>query len=134
MSDHLFTSSEDGALYDTRAAEWSRRPPLRAVYRRTFSTIATAAELKATLRAGCYAWPGAYPLYFVTSDGAALSFESVRAELRQVLNAIVSGANDGWRVVACQVNWEDSELTCDHSGKPIESAYGDAPSEESDNA
>lgn len=35
------------------------------------------------------------------------------------------GSGDGWEVVACAVNWEDSELTCDHSGERIESAYAD---------
>jgi hypothetical protein len=34
--------------------------------------------------------------------------------------------NDGWRVVACDTNWEDGELYCDHSGERIESAYAEA--------
>ena len=29
----------------------------------------------------------------------------------------------GWRVIACDVNWEDENLYCAHSGKRIESAY-----------
>jgi len=134
LPSHLFCSESNGALYDTRAAEWSHKAPLRAVYCRTYACIKTAAELKATLRAGAYAWPGAYQMYFVTSDGAALSFESVRAELRAVLASISSGTNDGWRVVACQINYEDSDLACDHSGERIPAAYGDDSSEESDNA
>lgn len=127
---HLF-APDSGALYDTRVADWSRAAPLRPVYRRTYATIETTAELRATLRAGAYAWPGGYPLYFVTSDGAALSFDSVRQELRAVLSSIASGANDGWRVVACQINYDDSHLICDHSGDRIACAYGD--DSESDN-
>lgn len=122
---HLFVSSCDGDLHDTRRPDW-RRHPLRQSYSYTFARIDTAAQLKATLRAGAYAWPGGYPLYFITSDGAALSFAAVRRELRQVLQAIADNDTlSGWRVCACDINWEDSELTCDHTGKRIESAYGE---------
>jgi hypothetical protein len=82
-------------------------------------------ELKTALRNGPYAWPGGYPLYFVTSDGAALSFDAVRSEYKQVLFSIRHGVNDGWRVIGMQVNWEDPDLYCDHTGKRIESAYAE---------
>ena len=88
-------------------------------------TIDSVADLKATLRAGEFAWPGGYPLYFITSDGGALSFESVRAELYQVIYSIRHQISDGWRVVACEVNYEDTDLYCDHSGKRIAYAYSD---------
>jgi hypothetical protein len=120
---HLFVSS-DGALFDTRRADWSANP-LRVDYCKTFAKIRTGLELRATLRAGGFAWPGGYPLYFITSDGAALSFESVRAEFRQCAYSIRHNLRDGWRIVACAVNYEDSELTCEHSGAPIQSAYGE---------
>lgn len=81
--------------------------------------------LKALLRAGQYAWPGGYQLYFVTSDGAALSFEAVLQEFRQVLNSIKHGLSDGWRVVGVDINWEDQELYCEHTGKRIPSAYSE---------
>ena len=64
-------------------------------------------------------------MYFITSDGGALSFEAARSELRQVLNAIRTRANDGWRIVACEINYEDSDLYCDHTGKQIPAAYAD---------
>lgn len=120
---HLFVSSTDGAMHDTRAPNWSAKP-LRAIYSRHYSRINSTLELRATLRAGAYAWPGGYPLYFVTSDGAALSFDTVRAEYLQCARAIRDKLNDGWRIVGCEINYEDSDLTCEHSGKPIESAYG----------
>lgn len=115
----------DGALYDTRRQNWHKLPPVRAVYRRSFSEIRTTAELKATLRAGAWAWPGAYPLFFETSDGCALSFESVRKNLRAVLDSIRNRHQDGWRIVGCAVNWEDDELRCEHSGERIASAYAE---------
>lgn len=124
LASHLFVDSCDGALFDTRAPNWSANP-LRAIYRRTFSDINSTLELRATLRAGAHAWPGGYPLYFITSDGAALSFDTVRAEYSQCARAIRDNLRDGWRVVACDVNWEDPGLTCEHSGTRIDSAYGE---------
>jgi hypothetical protein len=126
IAEHLFVSDCDGALYDTRADGWSRSPPLRPLYRYHKREIRTVAEFKATLRAGPAAWPGGYPLYFITSDGAALSFESARAEFRLIADSIQGGHSDGWRVVACDINFEDSTLVCDHSGERIESAYGES--------
>ena len=87
--------------------------------------IKTTKDLKTALRNGQWAWPGGYPLYFITSDGAALSFDAVRSEYRQVINAIRHRLNDGWRVVAVDINYDDSDLYCDHTGQRIESAYGD---------
>ena len=90
----------------------------------SFREITETWQLLATLRNGQFAWPGGYPMYFLTSDGGALSFASVREELASILPAIKEHMNDGWRVVACDVNWEDTELVDDHSGELIESAYG----------
>src|SRR5258708_12352856 len=67
-------------------------PPLDAGFR-TMPTPMTLAEIKGLLRAGQYAWPGGYPLYFITSDGAALSFGTVRAEWRNVVQAHLRNAN-----------------------------------------
>jgi hypothetical protein len=120
---HMFVS-DNGALYDTRDADWSANP-LRSNYSRHHREIRTVADLKATLRAGEWAWPGGYPLYFVTSDGGALSFDTVKAELFNVIWEIQTETDGGWRVVGCDINYEDGDLVCDHSGDPIESAYGD---------
>jgi hypothetical protein len=122
LPDYLF-SCDDGALYDTRNAQWSQESPLRPLFRRHFTQINNAHELKATLRAGPYAWPGGYPLYFLASDGEALSFDSVRENLREVLFAIATHSRCGWRVIGCQINWEESDMVCAHCGKHIESAY-----------
>lgn len=123
MHPNFFISETEGALFDTRRANWYSLPPLRAVYRRTFHEINDTLQLRATLRAGPYAWPGVYPLYFVTDDGEALSFDSVRANYRQCASSIRNKISDGWRIVACEVNWEDAELTCSHSGEPIECVH-----------
>lgn len=118
---HFFLAS-DGALHDKRRADCFASP-LRSDYSRTHARITSTLELRATLRAGSHVWPGGYPLYFLTDGGEALSFETVREEYRHVSRAIRTGARDGWRVVACDVNWEDSELACAHSGRAIPAAY-----------
>lgn len=86
----------------------------------------TIKELAGLLRHGKYTLSGCYPLFFVTADGAVLSFEAVRANFRQV--AVATRDNDtrsGWCVVGADVNWEDPELYCDDTGERIESAYAE---------
>ena len=89
------------------------------------SAINKPSDFARALNSGPYAWPGGYPLFFVTSDGAALSFDSAKENARTICQAIRDGDHCGWRVVACEVNWEDGNLVCDHSGELIESAYGE---------
>jgi len=129
---HLFVSDCDGALYDTRVADWSKLRPVRTGYRGHAAKLETLAQVKAALRSGGFAWPGGYPLYFVTRDGAALSFEAVRSMFRQVASDFVDDTSTGWRVEAVDANYEDSELRCDHTGELIPSAYGDDESGDPD--
>lgn len=87
--------------------------------------INSISDFRRVYRNGEYAWPGGYPLYFVTDDGAALSFKAVRGNRRAILSSIAHGSKDGWRVVGVDVNWEDEDLLCDHTGEKIPSAYGE---------
>ncbi len=119
---HLF-ASEDGHLYDTRAADWYARRAVRRDYKRTPGDITRLSEVKAALRAGPFTFPGCYPLFFTTRDGAALSFEAVRAQFRQVAWDFMQDASTGWRVDGVGVNHEDSDLYCAHTGARIPSAY-----------
>ena len=122
---HLFLA-DNGDLFDTRRPDWHKAPPLRRAYAFSSVVIDTVADLKAALRAGDTSQWGGYPLYFITSDGAALSFESVRKELPQVIYSIANGLrSDGWHVCTTAVNYENRDLVCDHSGQPIACAYGD---------
>jgi hypothetical protein len=73
-----------------------------------------------------YAWPGGYPRYFITADGAALSYAAAENERRLIRRAIRTDDNTGgWRVIGCDINWEDADLYCDHTGARIESAYAE---------
>jgi hypothetical protein len=87
--------------------------------------INSISDFRKAMRNGAYAWPGGYPLYFVTSDGAALSFSSARYNRRNILEAIATKASDGWRIVGIDTNWEDSDLRCDDTGERIPSAYAE---------
>lgn len=92
--------------------------------------INSICDFRKAMRTGPYAWPGGYPLYFVLSDGEALSFATARAEVRRLLEALRDYASDpressGWRPVAMEINYEDTDLYCAHSGDKIECAYGE---------
>lgn len=77
------------------------------------------------LEIGPYAWPGGYPTYFIMADGEALSFESADdVENAGLIREAIRDHNDPrWRAVAFEINWEDPNLYCCHTGKPIPSAY-----------
>lgn len=125
LPSHLFISDDGGSLHDTRDPLWASKP-IRTNYRRTHMRIDSAADLKATLRAGEYAWPGGYPMFFVAADNEALSFDSVRENLREFLAGFASPyRNDPARIVECRINYEDGELVCSQSGKRIASAYAE---------
>ena len=87
--------------------------------------IKNTKDLKTAIRSGKYAWPGGYPAYFITSDGAALSFDAVRDNFKLCLSETKHGHCGGWRIIGYDINWEDNELYCDHTGKKISSAYCD---------
>ena len=70
-----------------------------------------------------FAWPGGYPLFLVTTDGAALCPDCVKSEIRNIVDACRRADNNGWRVLAGDINWEDPNLYCDHCNNRIESAY-----------
>lgn len=84
----------------------------------------TLASVKRALREP-YAWPGGYPLFIVMADGEALSCASAREHWAQIVHSTLTRARDGWAAAGAEVNWEDSNLTCAHSGEAIESAYGE---------
>lgn len=109
----------EGSLYQNG----NYSAPFRENYERHFREFSTVSKLKATLRAGKYTFPGGYAVYFLTSDGAVLSYDSVRSEFRNVAYSVRSKSNDGWRVVGigctCDCDVDDIPI-CDHSGSPVD--------------
>jgi hypothetical protein len=59
-----------------------------------------------------YCWPGGYPLYYQDRED-------------NVLCPNCAGKQGYSPIVACSVNWEDPDLTCDDCSKRIESAYAE---------
>jgi hypothetical protein len=119
MRAHFMISESDGGLYDTRGTNWSEKP-LRANYARHKRKIESVADMKATLRAGAYAWPGGYELFFITRDGGAICFDCARKAFRLICDSIRNGHSDGRRVVACDIaEYYEDGLACDHCGRDI---------------
>lgn len=119
MQAYFMVSESDGGLYDTRGANWSAKP-LRANYARHKRNIESVADMKAALRAGAYAWPGGYELFFITSDGGAICFDCARKEFALICDSIRNRHNDGWRVVACEIaHYCEDGLACDHCSREI---------------
>ncbi len=78
------------------------------------------------LATGPFAWPGGYPLFFVTSNGDTLAFGSAWKERAQIYSALQKGERTGgWHVESTVLNFEDPSLRCDHDGGRIEAAYVD---------
>ena len=88
--------------------------------------IQTISDFRHAMRHGPFAWPGGYPCYFITADGAALSWRAAREERRLILSALRDRDNTGgWLVTGLDINWEDPALYCDHTGERIPSAYAE---------
>jgi hypothetical protein len=88
--------------------------------------VYTISDFRRDMRRGPYAWPGGYPVYFVMSDGEALSFKAARENRRLILEAIRDQEDrSGWRIVGAGINWDDNDLWCVDSNARILSAYGE---------
>ena len=72
-----------------------------------------------------YAWPGGYRQALIMGDGGCLCHECARTEFRRIAEESFSQSNCGWRAAGVGVNWENTDLLCDHCGEQIEPAYGD---------
>jgi len=80
-------------------------------------------KLRDQLIASPYAWPGGYPMFAVTSDGASLCPHCCQTEHSSI--GFTYGT-DGWAIESLDINWEDPSLHCDHCGDRIESAYAES--------
>lgn len=69
-----------------------------------------------------HAWPGGYPLVYVTADGGRLCPECANG--RHGSEAGSRHPDPQWRLIGCDVHWEGCPVTCDHCGAQVESAYG----------
>ncbi len=68
-----------------------------------------------------HAFPGGYPRFAVTSDGAVLCPSCCKTERESI--GTTTGS-DGWNVIGIDLNFEDDHLFCSHCSSKIEAAYG----------
>lgn len=88
-------------------------------------TLAQLDEMVPNGKAEAYAWPGGYPIYYVTSDGGVLCPPCVTKEYERIRESSLDNARDGWALDGRGVNYEDPDLYCDHCSQRIESAYAE---------
>ena len=88
--------------------------------------IAALADSEGELPA--YAWPGGYPLYYLTADNGTLCPNC--ANMPEPRHATPDEKQ--WHVVAQGCHWEGAPIECDHCGAEIESAYGDPDAPETE--
>lgn len=67
-----------------------------------------------------WAWPGGYPIYYVTADWGILCADCANENMHLTLDG-----DSQWRIECIEVNYEDNELWCDNCNCQIESAYGE---------
>jgi hypothetical protein len=71
-----------------------------------------------------YAWPGGYPVFYITSDAGTLC-PGCATDAEE--EGLTTDPNDPqWYIVAGEINWEDADLYCDHCEVRIESAYAES--------
>ena len=79
-----------------------------------------------------YAWPGGYPIFYVTDDGACLCPACANGENGSLASENANeedGAHCGWQLEGYIVHYEGPAETCAHCDRLIESAYGDPETE-----
>ena len=94
--------------------------------------IHTISDFRRAVRNGPYAWPGGYPCYWIMADGGACAFNVAESERRAMLDALAYPEDVPhlqWRPIALEINWENGDLYCDHTGERIESAYAEPEDE-----
>ena len=67
-----------------------------------------------------YSSIGSYPIFYVSKDGSVLSPDAVQENLE-----LCCDPTDSLFVTAHDVNWENPDLYCEHTGLRIESAYAE---------
>lgn len=90
-----------------------------------YMNIETPSDFGRALKAGPFAWPGGYPVYFICSDGEPLSFRDAWQNATRICSAIRDRDRGGWRVIGAEINWEDPSLFSSHSGERIPCAYSE---------
>lgn len=71
-----------------------------------------------------YAWPGGYPIYFITQGCEAVCPSCVNKN-RDLIDAAYADEDARWNVIDVDINYEDTYLYCCNCDATIEAAYAD---------
>lgn len=121
--DWLFVT-ESGDGMDSRKPWGSSmlRPGYEVAHREINNTL----QLRSTLRVR-YTFPGAYEIFYITSDGGLLCHDCVLANYRSVSDEVRSGHGSGWRVVGTVLDNEmDGPSECSHCNRPVNDEEAEA--------
>ncbi len=73
-----------------------------------------------------YAWPGGYPIIYVTGDGGTLCNVCVSRNWKQIREATDSADHrSGWSLLGVEIHYEGPDEVCANCNREIPSAYGD---------
>jgi hypothetical protein len=67
-----------------------------------------------------YAWPGGYPIFYLMDDCETLCPNCANNPSNPIHE---DEPNDGWRIIAADINYEDQEMYCCHCNTKIDTAY-----------
>lgn len=70
-----------------------------------------------------FAWPGGYPIVYVTADGAVLCPDCANGGNGSEASEDAE-PRSGWRLDGYAIHYEGPPEICDHCGAAVESAYG----------
>jgi len=116
-----FRPSDKTQKFYTFEGDCYRNDNLQLVRRdiaKHYRQIDSINKLKSCLRAGEYTSVGMYRLFFITNEGACLSFSSVLDNLQEIYYSIMHNLNDGWKITGLSSVEEcEDEVYCDHSNE-----------------
>jgi hypothetical protein len=75
-----------------------------------------------------FAWPGGYPIFYVTKDGGCLCPKCANENI----TLLTDPDDPQWYVLGTEINYENDSLYCDNCNGKIDSAYGEDESEDKD--
>lgn len=77
--------------------------------------------LQQFIRSNGFVWPGGYPCALLMKDGEVIDAQAARENYRLIRRA----DSTDWTPFDIFIYWEGEPLYCAHSGRSIESAYGE---------
>ena len=85
--------------------------------------------LQEFIRSNGWAWPGGYPCVLLMADGECIDAKSARENYKQIRRAMMNErawwVDAQWTPETIFIHWEGEPIFCAHSGRMIESAYGE---------